>query len=146
MFTFIGLRVLSPLPVISVVICIHIASSVLTCVMSSRLSFWFAGMCVVVFIRYTVSIYSSSSWDDPVSLKIQELTSSLCRLLYVYSKVAQPSDTLPLPPPQLGDGLKFVFGPDIIPSGWLGSKHQLTTYLFLCVPNRFPGFPISVCP
>ena len=27
---------------------------------------------------------------------------------------------------QLGDKLKFVFSPDVILCGWLGSKHQLT--------------------
>ena len=29
---------------------------------------------------------------------------------------------------QLRDRLEFVFSPDIIPSGWLGSKHQLTNW------------------
>ena len=27
---------------------------------------------------------------------------------------------------QMRDELAFVFSPDILPSGWLGSKHQLT--------------------
>ena len=27
---------------------------------------------------------------------------------------------------KLGDKLKFVFSPDVILCGWLGSKHQLT--------------------
>ena len=29
------------------------------------------------------------------------------------------------------DGLEFVFSPDIIPGGWLGSKHQQTKYIII---------------
>ena len=32
---------------------------------------------------------------------------------------------------QLGDRVKFVFSPDVILCGWLGSKHQLTVFVSL---------------
>ena len=37
------------------------------------------------------------------------------------------------------DGLKFVFMPDIIPSGWLGSKHQLTINKLHTQKEKKPG-------
>ena len=52
--------------------------------------------------------------------------------LSVFSLCSSGLISLPYWSFQLHISVKVSFGPDIIPSGWLGSKHQLPTYLPAC--------------
>ena len=41
--------------------------------------------------------------------------------------------------------LKFVFSPDVIPCGWLGSKHQLTNYFKISSCAQFSFYVPCIC-
>ena len=43
---------------------------------------------------------------------------------------------------KLGDGFTFLFSPDVILCGWLGSKHQLINKIFVCACDRLVCIPL----
>ena len=46
----------------------------------------------------------------------------------------------------LGDRVKFVFSPDVILCGWLGSNHELTNWLLVLLSNLCLSLPQSLTP